>query len=92
MRLRYDPHARAVVLNLKSAKPDRLSLLSKVYGSAVDRPLLVKPGAGQSVRWSVARSGNWYDITLQKDGFVRRFAGRLETASHGVSDPAMHAG
>jgi phospholipase C len=90
--LAYDPAARAVAIQIKSAQKNRLSLVSNVYGPPVTRPVLVTPGVAQIVRWNVARSGNWYDITLQKDGFVRRFAGRLETASHGVSDPAMHAG
>jgi phospholipase C len=38
----------------------------------------------------VSISGHWYDLTLlTKEGFVRRFAGRLETGKNGVSDPAM---
>jgi phospholipase C len=90
--LTYDPAARAVAINLKSDRETRVSLVSNVYGPPVTRPVFVAPGGNRLVHWNVRRSRNWYDITLQKDGFVRRFAGRLETASHGVSDPAMHAG
>ena len=34
----------------------------------------------------------WYDFTVRVegvDGFMRRFAGRLENGKEGVSDPAM---
>jgi phospholipase C len=92
-RLAYDPDGRAVVLNLKGAgKEMRLSLVSDVYGPPLTRPLRVAPGSARSIRWDVQASGNWYDVTLRNDGFVRRFAGRLETARDGVSDPAMHTG
>ncbi|HEX4270896.1 MAG TPA: phospholipase domain-containing protein, partial [Rhizomicrobium sp.] len=92
-RLAYDPDGRAVMLHLKGANREmRLSLVSDVYGSPVTRRLRVAPGKAQSIRWDVRQSGNWYDIALRGDGFVRRYAGRLETAGHGVSDPAMHTG
>jgi phospholipase C len=40
----------------------------------------------------VADSGNWYDFVVTcaaSPGFVRRFAGRMETGKDAVSDPAM---
>jgi phospholipase C len=42
--------------------------------------------------WSLADSGQWYDfaVTCSSDpAFYRRFAGRVETGRHTVSDPAM---
>jgi phospholipase C len=42
--------------------------------------------------WSVIRSGCWYDFSVtcpSLGGWLRRFAGRLETGRHGVSDPAF---
>lgn len=38
------------------------------------------------------RDHRWYDLTVRvegADGFLRRFAGRVENGSAGVSDPAM---
>lgn len=38
------------------------------------------------------QSANWYDFTVRVDGlaaYVRRFAGRMETERHSLSDPAM---
>jgi len=44
--------------------------------------------------WPLQESGNWYDFTVTEaeSGFERRFAGRLETGQHGVTDPAMATG
>jgi phospholipase C len=42
--------------------------------------------------WSVARSGDWYDFSVRcaaRPSWRRRFAGRMETGRHGVSDPAQ---
>lgn len=50
-------------------------------------------GQGTSVlHWKLANSGGWYDFAVTCDsdaGFYRRFAGRVETGRHSVSDPAM---
>ena len=50
-------------------------------------------GGGKATRnWGLAASGQWYDfaVTCSSDpAFYRRFAGRVETGAHTVSDPAM---
>ena len=52
--------------------------------------------AGKQIEqhWPVGRQGNWYDftVTTAQGGFLRRFAGRLETGADSVSDPAMGQG
>jgi phospholipase C len=53
----------------------------------------LKPGAMATWRWTLAKTGGWYDfeVTLAGDDrFRRRFAGRLETGRASTSDPAMH--
>ncbi|WP_338618272.1 phospholipase C, phosphocholine-specific [Pigmentiphaga sp. CHJ604] len=52
----------------------------------------VAPGAQESLHWELAGSGRWYDfeVSCSADAaFRRRFAGRVETGEHAVSDPAM---
>ena len=52
----------------------------------------VKAGAQAERHWKLKNSGYWYDFVVTCDAdpaFSRRFAGRLETGRHGVSDPAM---
>jgi phospholipase C len=40
--------------------------------------------------WALGDSGGWYDFTVTRaDGWTRRYAGRLETGKHSISDPAM---
>jgi len=52
----------------------------------------VAPGAKESLHWELADSGRWYDFEVScgaDAAFRRRFAGRVETVEHSVSDPAM---
>ena len=44
------------------------------------------------MRIPVAGNGYWYDLSATVSGqtdYVRRFAGRVETGRHTVSDPAL---
>ena len=55
----------------------------------------IAAGAQESLHWDLADSGRWYDFQVKCDSdatFVRRFAGRVETGEHSVSDPAMGVG
>ncbi|SCX45726.1 phosphocholine-specific phospholipase C [Variovorax sp. EL159] len=52
------------------------------------------PGQIQVQQWDLAYSKHWYDFSVSAnvdDGttYLRRFAGRVETGTDGVSDPAM---
>ncbi|MNN86234.1 hypothetical protein D3C81_2036300 [compost metagenome] len=41
-------------------------------------------------RVELAGQGNWYDVTVRYgEHWQRRYAGRIETGQHGVSDPMM---
>jgi phospholipase C len=92
--LAYRPGARKIEIALRNTGAGRaLTFSSPVYQPSTRRQITLAAGAGQSILWDVSRSGNWYDLTVTADrGFVRRFAGRLETGKDGVSDPAMGAG
>lgn len=57
-------------------------------------PWLVELEPGETVQrtWSLQDSASWYDLSVSSDansGFSRRFAGRVETGKHGLSDPMM---
>lgn len=52
----------------------------------------VAPRVMQSLQWDLQQSGHWYDFTVRcstDPSYERRFAGRVETGKHGVSDPAL---
>ena len=90
--LRYDKPARQVALLLRNdaSAECRFKLTANAYGR--DSRVIAVPAQGhQLVQWSVAESGNWYDLSVVVDGkagFVRRFAGRMETGLDSISDPA----
>ena len=50
------------------------------------------PRGESTVRIPVVNSAYWYDFSVTVSGqpdYVRRFAGRVETGKHTVSDPAL---
>ena len=56
------------------------------------QPLTVQVPGGKSVKkkWHLEQSGNWFDFSVSSgNDFLRRFAGRVETSKHSISDPAM---
>jgi phospholipase C len=87
----YQLLQRAIELRLanRGEMPAYLSLQSMVYGPITTRTISVAARGTRSVRWDVSACGNWYDLTLRTEGFVRQFAGRLETGKNSISDPAM---
>lgn len=65
--------------------------LTNAYGGTAQA---VKVKAGATVRHTVdlRRTRRWYDLTVRSDadtGFLRRFAGHVETGAPGTSDPAL---
>ncbi len=68
-----------------------LTIQDNAYGGG-SLVVKVEPGKEVEQNWSLRKSGNWYDFSVTADtakGYLRRFAGRVETGSHGLSDPAM---
>jgi len=56
------------------------------------RSMRLDAGGTGSIVLRLARSHQWYDfgVTVAGErGYLRRFAGRVETGKHGFSDPAM---
>jgi phospholipase C len=93
--LTYRPQQRKIAFHFHNSNEAvrKLSLASQIYGPQTVRQIDVVPGPGVPLEWDVAPSGNWYDITLSTEpGFIRRFAGRIETGKDGISDPAMGVG
>ena len=65
------------------------------YRDEGPRQVSVGAGVQASMHWSLRDSGGWYDFAVTCDSdpvYARRFAGRVETGKHTVSDPAMGVG
>ncbi|SDV50127.1 phosphocholine-specific phospholipase C [Chitinasiproducens palmae] len=68
------------------------TVAAPVYRDDGPWTVTVPAGGEQSLHWELADSGRWYDFEVKCSHdatFLRRFAGRVETGEHSVSDPAM---
>lgn len=63
-----------------------------IYDKSNPVNINVPPGRKVTKEWSCAKQGNWYDLAVRfksNNAYQRRFAGRIETGKHSISDPAM---
>ena len=94
IRVCYDianGHVYAEMMN-GGTSPVQFSIVSMAYRKDGPWTASVAGGATSSQHWALADSGRWYDFAVTCDAdpaFYRRFAGRVETGEHSVSDPAM---
>lgn len=76
----------------EGAKPIKATIVVNAYRLRHhdhETTLVVPPHRTVERRWSLELTGGWYDFTVTAGAFERRFAGRMETGRHSVSDPAM---
>jgi len=88
----YDHRRGGILLNLKNEGNSklRLKLSSNAYDYAEQGSFDLEAGKSKRKSWDLNQSGNWHDFSVQsEDGYLHRFSGRVETARHSVSDPAM---
>jgi phospholipase C len=86
-----DVHGGGLLLTLRNdgAAPCEVALRKLAYGDAPVQWRTLAPNESARVPLPLAAQRYWYDYSVQSGGWLRRFAGRLETGLHGVSDPAM---
>lgn len=90
----YDLEKGDVYLKLHNTGSQNctLTVKDKAYFSQQAKTVIIKPNAEEILSWSLKDSGHWYDFEVtckEAMNFYRRFAGRVETGQHGVSDPAF---
>ena len=92
------PEARGAELMLENRGPEPLTFLVALDGDypaqgARSRRVPVAPGARVGDLWRLAKSDDWYDlaVTIEGDGsgWLRRFAGKVETGRAGRTDPGI---
>src|SRR5690606_3622788 len=77
--------------------PDRIHATPGAYADAMAAKVLTPSPAGKPAlaehRWTLMRTGGWYDFILTREAdasWKRRFAGRAEIGTAALSsDPAM---
>ncbi len=96
IRVCYDVANAHVYLDLINTGTAACTFTVTANAYRGDGPWTYEIPAGKQIEqhWPVGRQGNWYDftVTTAQGGFLRRFAGRLETGADSVSDPAMGQG
>ena len=83
----------ALTLTNPADHPVTLQVRPVAYAGVL-RPWTVtlSPGTARTHRWSLTRTGGWYDLAVTApghEGFLRRLAGKVETGHPGITDPAM---
>jgi phospholipase C len=97
IRVGYEPRRGDLHLKVRNdgERPCTFLVTAKAYPfDRDDRSWRVRVEGGEDAgkRWSLDDSGQWYDFEVKCDAdpaYSRRFAGRVETGRHSVSDPAM---
>ena len=94
VRVCYDITNGNVYLDMKNTGTNavKFTIRAKAYREDGPWTATVAGGATAEQHWELADSGRWYDFAVTCDAdpaYYRRFAGRVETGQHSVSDPAM---
>lgn len=91
LHARDNPANGSLVLTARNGGKTACVLTVRPSAYRHDGPwqMTLTPGRTLTRGWSAANAGHWYDLIVSAAGFERRFAGRIETGAHGISDPAM---
>jgi phospholipase C len=94
VRVCYDIANGNVYLSMTNTGTNaaKFTIRAKAYREDGPWTATVAGGTTAEQHWELADSGRWYDFAVTCDAdpaYYRRFAGRVETGKHSVSDPAM---
>ncbi|MBK7236032.1 MAG: phospholipase C, phosphocholine-specific [Sterolibacteriaceae bacterium] len=94
VQVRHDPNRHALIVSLTNRGSEACVFVAGhlAYQQRAPQAFLVDGGTTVEWRAGLTREHGWYDIQVALEnapGFARRFAGRLETGRHDISDPAM---
>lgn len=89
--LDYDHRKGGVSISIYNTNelPVNVEIHSNAYNYGDPFSMEVAPGKTRDKTWDLKSSGNWYDFSVKMEGYLYRFAGRVETGKPAVSDPAM---
>ncbi|MGJ7526963.1 phosphocholine-specific phospholipase C [Variovorax sp. GB1P17] len=89
----YDVVNGHLVLTLSNAGKSACTFfVANGYDSKDSRSLVVQPDASVHDTWNLSASAQWFDVRITTDaqsGFLRRFAGHVETGRHSLTDPRI---
>lgn len=81
--LRFDnPADREIAVRIIDNAYDQLPVFARIAGNTI----------GKTIPINLSLSSGWYDISVQAEempDFFKRYAGRVETGRHSITDPFM---
>ena len=83
-----------IVLQSNDNQPNEITLASDPRYGTVKRTISLAAKGTETVRLDLASSDHWYDLTLtlaQNKGWLRRYAGHIETGRASRTDPGIGA-
>ena len=94
VHVRRDPSHHALIVTMTNSGERACTFVAEHLAYQEHAPHSVRVDGGHTAEWHARlhREHGWYDIRVSvenAEGYARRFAGRLETGRHGISDPAM---
>jgi phospholipase C len=90
--LAYDHKKGGLWISCKNpgTNPVEVRITDNVYGYGPAEQLQIPGRKSRKKFQQLRKSGNWYDYSVTAStGLEYRFAGRVETGKHGITDPAM---
>jgi phospholipase C len=91
VRIEYDQKDGGLTIHCENSgkKKIEVEVSDNAYGYG-NESLPLAPRESKKKYQRLSKSGNWYDYSVTtSSGMQYRFAGRVETARPGISDPAM---
>lgn len=93
-KIRYNQEQRRLELHMENlgSVPCTAEIKALAYGSGRTVRRHLSPRRSLVLSWDIAHSGYWFDLrvtVVELPGFLRRFAGRMETGDDSTSDPAL---
>ncbi|PVZ85091.1 phospholipase C, phosphocholine-specific [Serratia sp. S1B] len=89
----YDITYGNVLLTLKNPTSNDITFfVANGYDSSDTRSFTVKASTSLQESWNLTASSQWFDLrvtTTAGDGFLRRFAGHVETGNPSLTDPKI---
>lgn len=94
LRCRYKHKQQQLELWLYNTDKEihTIRIIHHAYGYADMTRLLPAINKHTTVLLDLAASSGWYDFSVSLEGndvFTRRYAGRIESGAHGITDPSM---
>jgi phospholipase C len=94
VEVRYDAQSGDAYLSIANLESShcRVKIANAYDPQAAPRSYAIAPGAVQEDHWALAASAGWFDISVTSPdvpGYLRRFAGHVETGRPSISDPGV---